>query len=808
MADTMDVDELGEPVPSFGTRFTVAPKDLHRDLQRSVTFSLEEGMNTKAIDLLCHLAYAGISTPAKPGAKKEIIIPSPEVLSILTTISLHPAFTTRRVGTLQADAALKASRYIRTIIRLAGASNCNLQQAWRFKRSIDGPAASDDEANTTRRMRNRNVVKAPPVGRRKRVGAAEIDTAPFAHLSIAHEESLFRLGDDIWAIIGWAMVCSCRYPKRWNLWRDFLELLVETLLADFQERIDAAETPMDMDLEGSLANSIGFLPNMVGGAGYKRIVRAIFANQSEKCRNEWTPVFPKETKKPPRSNGMKDWKAALENGLSSNKSAPTDIYSVMGKEAEEKMKEIRLNIDETSEAYLDFKAELARKGGFGDNLDADHEESEDDYNTGDTQPDDKAHPETDEHAIEAWGGIDSIVMRLKLMSLVSVYSVARDLVEEKKEQQLAEEQQLARSRKKKKPPQPQPPVSATTGPTEDMLETLQQALATPSVPVDEDIPSFLRKGDTGDVGDDAASSSSGSLSPASTGYITAYESSLNTPAAPTRIIDAINRSAASSPLSAPPSNLSPSPQFPSSPYVTALDIIMTSPVAVRGEAHMPVDTDIHLSSAPSDTLPPPPPPTDIPHLQPQAPHPNCKQISYFFAHDSKTLECFYDEYVDYLRAMPVKQMLLFTSPTVFPDAEIAFRASLLTLSLQSSMVWQPRYGWQTDLVTEQSLRECYLPHYARGNDVEAQVRMATLVEFLARLWHVKVGLRWDEELQDAVDAGIAARREKAEAAMSKKKKAPTAADKEMLSMLSMAEMRLRFLIQSARNATVKTKSAS
>ncbi|KAJ6257918.1 hypothetical protein Dda_7708 [Drechslerella dactyloides] len=797
----MDLDESGGTVPSFGTRATVEPKDFHRDLQRAVAISLEEGMNTKAIDLLCQVSYAGISTPAKPGAKKDVAIPPPEVLSILTTISLHPAFTTRRTGTLQLDAALRASRYIRTITRLAGPTNCRLQQAWRFKRSIDGAAASDDEANTTRRMRNRNVAKTGAVGRRgKRAAAADIDTAPFANLPIANEESLFRLSDDIWAVIGWAMVCSCRHPKRWDLWKDFLDLLLETLLADFQERIDAAQTPEDMDLEGSLANTIGFLPNMVGGAGYKRIVRAIFANRSDKSRNEWTPIFPKETKKPPKSNGIKDWQANLDSGLhSTNKPRRDDIYTAIRKNAE-KMKDIRLNIDESSEAYQDFRAELARKGAFGDGFDADQEESEDeDHHTGDTQPDDKTKLETDEHAMEAWGGIDSIVIRLKLMSLVSLVGAARDLVQQKKQRQLAEErEQLARSRRKRKPSES--PVPTATGVAEDTPETPQEHLVLPSTPVavrnTEDLPP-VNEEDTRD-GDSTSSSSSRSLSPASSLYMTAYESSLNTPNVPSRILDLDNRSDSSSSLSAPPSDLSLSPPFPSSPYLTALDIIITSPPAgLDGTADIPPIT-------PPQPFYLPPPPTDVPHLQPQAPQPNSKQISYLFAHDSETLECFYSEYVDCIRAMPLKQMILFTSPALYPAADIAFRASLLTRMLQTSMVWQPRNGWHSDLVTEDALRECYLPHHARGNDVESQVRMATLVECLARLWHVNQGIQWSEDLQAAVDAGIAARRERADAAVAKKKKkTPTPADKEMLLMLRTAEMRLRFLVQSAKNAASK-----
>ncbi|KAK6513392.1 hypothetical protein TWF281_005019 [Arthrobotrys megalospora] len=599
--DMMDVDtpELAaslETVLTFGTKASVTAVPYPKTVLERLVYSLEEGMDSKALDLLTHVSYAGISTPRKPQEKtKEIAIPPPEVLSIITTLSLHPTYTTRQIGLLETDVAIKASRYLRTITRLAGATNCQLQQAWQFKRSENSTTSKEEDVRT-RRMRNRNVAKTGAVARKGRQAANnEIDITPFANLEIANEENVFKRCDDIWSLIGWALVCSCVYKKRWEVWRDFLELLIETLQNDFQERIDAAPDPKDMDIQGTLITAVGFLPDLAGGAGYKRIVRAIFANGSEKSRNEWTPVFPKETKKPPKKE-YKKWKHTLDTNLyaAKRRGETEDALSMIRENAVKEFHKFRNNVNDTTEEYKDFRDQIATDRNFGD------DESEEESGIRPAKKEDKSRLETNEEAVETWGGVQAIIIRLKLMAL----------------------------------------------------------------------------------------------------------------------------------------------------------------------------------------------------------------LTYAFAYDIPTLSCFYTEFTDNLRFLPIKQLTLFLSTSFYPCPDNpVFRGTILTTILQRSMVFQPPGGWNenTDDLNDDVLTTWYFPHYARGTDIEAQVRMGSVLESLARLWHVNVpggkGIYWTEEMDEAVEKGIKVRREKATAAF-KRKKVPTGADEELMKMLGVVEGRLRILMRAAKVKTL------
>ncbi|KAF3933146.1 hypothetical protein ABW19_dt0205225 [Dactylella cylindrospora] len=759
----MDTNNSEEPIPSFGLTAFVAAKSYHRDLLEAVIYSLEEGMNEKAIDLLCQVSYAGISTLPRKGAKKDIYVPPPEVLSIITTLSLHPAFTTRQTGTSDRSTALKASRYLRTIIRLAGATNCKLQQAWNFRR-MEATSNPEEGDNTTRRMRNRNVNKVGAVGSRKgkKLNSVDIDTTPFANLVIANEESLFRSCDDIWALVGWALVCSCCYKKRWDYWRSFLDLLLETIQADFQERIEAVDNADDVDLEGSLITAIGLLPNMVGGAGYKRIARAIFANGSDKSRNEWSPVFKKETKKPPKKENIKEWTSTLELDLYGAKKGSTD--------------DVARTVDEESEAYKEFRAKLAQ--GAYDDYDGADEESEEDATKVLIKKDDKTKLETNKEALEAWGGMDSIILRQKLMCLVSAIGAVRDASEEKKKR-LQDKAVPPRKRRKKSHTPSSDDSQNADSPTASQQPLDPAAAGTdggkPAAAIDE-VPAN-----------------------GSTSYSTSRPDNLEA----TSTAKPPKNQASSEALSQISLHLPLSQNFneeePTSAAQPSLKLTPNTHKPLPLPSRLP-----HSHSFPSHLLPNPFRYRSPTILQKLPADPNNPQMTWIFAHDRETLRCFYEEYVDYVRAMPVKQMSLFTSSGVYPTIDPAFRATLLTQTLQKSMVWQPKFGWTTDVIDDESLRDWYLPHFARGQDVEGQVKMAILVEYLARLWHVNTpegtGLRWSPKMQRAADDGIRVRREKVEVALKKRKKR-TEADEELLEMLGMAEGRLRLLMGQAKAMT-------
>ncbi|KAK6332550.1 hypothetical protein TWF730_004210 [Orbilia blumenaviensis] len=670
---------------SLGTQATVKAVPFPKAVLDKLIITLEEGMDSKALDFLTQITYSGISTPPKPStsfSKKEITIPPSNVLTVITNISLHPTYTTRRTSTSfeTDDVAIKASSYLRNITRLAGATNCALQSAWGFRRYSGAAAAAsllammgDGISTTGRRTRIRPTTTATTTtttttttaasrkkGRQKlNNSGGEIDITPFANLPLANNENMFNRADDIWSIIGWAFVCSCVHKHRWHVWRDFLELLVEVLTNDFQERIDAAvaaaeeggEEDGEVDLQGSLITSMGFLPDLDGGAGYKRVVRAIFANGEEKSRNEWTAIFPKETKGPPRKEQTnRKWTTAttdmntdtagtkttaaggLYAGKSGNKEEEGDVLKNLGANVVKDYHKFRNNVNDSSESYKEFRDKLAANefdDDDGDDSDDENEEEKQSTNKplskkkkqkdgGTSEGEEKFRLQTPAEAAEAWGGMQAIILRLKFMAL----------------------------------------------------------------------------------------------------------------------------------------------------------------------------------------------------------------LTYTFAHDIPTLDCFYTEFTDTLRLLPLPQLQLFTSTSFLPPqtqitpgenkisaTNPAFHGTILTTILQKSMTFQPATatGWNehTDSINDYTLKTWYLPHPARGSDVECQVRLTSTLESLARLWHTwnleNGGWEWSVEMEEAVEEGIRVRRERAEAALEKRRKVRkrNEVDEVMIRMLGVVEGRLRCLVRVAKVVTLR-----
>ncbi|KAK6514279.1 hypothetical protein TWF506_008676 [Arthrobotrys conoides] len=896
MVDDMDIDtpnhvaEAPDELP-LGTQATVKAIPFPKAVLDKLIYSLEEGMDSKALDFLTHVSYAGISTPLKPyESKKGVLIPPPNVFSVITNISLHPNYTTRQIGNLETDAAIKASQYLRTLTRIAGATNCDLQTAWQFKRSKAFSSATLEDP-TTRQTRNRNVVKTGAVGRkgRQKKTQQDIDVTPFANLDIANEDNVFNRCDDIWSVVGWALVCSCVYKKRWDVWRDFLELLIELLTNDFQERIDAAkDNPQAVDLQGSLITAVGFLPDLGGGAGYKRIVRAIFANGSEKSRNEWTPVFPKETKKPPKKEQSK-WasNSILDSAKARRGDSNEDVLANLGANMADEYHKFRNNVNDNSEAYKEFRDKLATTG-FLDEDDSEEEEN----GTGLAKKDSKSTLETHEEAVAIWGGVEAIIIRLKFMALVSEigatyeralsYQKEKEMgaLSEQKKQKQKNKKSIAKGKKGKNSQEAAVPFKQADREVSEQPETIT-VMTTPTkrgtvklrtpqnfnqwgeegrrpkgettTPTKQSTPfpfplppteNLLPSPSSSPNPDEQKYSSLLRSSPVSEGYYETAPTSL----CETTFFSTVDKLSSPLPsfciLPESLSPISPTPQslqtFPFTfsfpllhtplPPLKELPFTFSFPFFKTPLPQPPPQSieDLQLTSSPPSSLPSqtPTPPPSLLHLlqsppQKQQSQPQNKpqkqqsnpplQLTYVFSHDIPTLSCFYTEFTDTLRLLPIPQLLPFISTSYYPcRTNTAFRGTLLTSILQKSMTFQPPGGWSenTDGITDDILLHYYFPHVARGNDIESQVRMGNVLESLARLFHVTSkangggGLAWSVEMEEAVEEGIEARREKATAAFKKKKK-PTEADKELMKMLGMAEGRLRVLVRIAKAASVR-----
>ncbi|KAF3297317.1 hypothetical protein TWF132_007418 [Orbilia oligospora] len=875
--DMMDIDSpnlVAEALEDFplGTQATVKAAPFPKAVLEKLIYSLEEGMDSKALDFLAHVSYTGISTPLKPHEdKKEILIPPADVFSVITNISLHPKYTTRQIGNLETDVAIKASKYLRTLTRIAGATNCDLQTAWQFKRSkATSPGRLEDP--TTRRTRGRSIVKTGAVGRkgRQKVGQQDIDVTPFANLDIANEESVFKRCDDIWSVVGWALVCSCVYKKRWDVWRDFLELLIELLTNDFQERVDAAEEdPRAVDLQGSLITAVGFLPDLGGGAGYKRIARAIFANGSEKSRNEWVPVFPKETKKPPKKKESK-WASKSILDSSKPRGDNKNVLANLGANMVDEYHKFRNNVNDNSEAYKQFRDKLATNDFLGGEDEDDSEEEE--PGTGPAKKDDKSKLETQAEALATWGGVEAIIIRLKLMSLVSEIGAAyeralfyqkemeMEVLAEQKKQRQKNKKPTAKGKNGKNLPETAMPskqedrevseqpenVIITTTPTKQGLVKLRtpqnfkqrvggeegELTGETTTPTKQSTPLPLPLPPTKNISpspslpphsDEQNHLSLFKSSPMSEGY---YETAPTSPCETTffSTVDKLSSPFPSLrilPESSSPTS-SPSPQpLQNSPFTFSLPHLQNPLPPIPPPPQSLQDFQVTSSSSPLSSLPsetPTPPPflsllqTPSQNKQPQKQPSNpLLQLTYTFAHDIPTLSCFYIEFTDTLRLLPIPQLLPFISTSYYPcRTNPSFRGTLLTIILQNSMIFQPRGGWSenTDSISDDILLRHYFPHAARGNDIESQVRMANVLEALTRLFHVTCkssggcGLMWSVEMEEAVEEGIRARRKKATTAF-RKKKNPTEADEELMKMLGMAEGRLRMLVRIAKMMTLE-----
>jgi len=233
-------------------------------------------------------------------------------------------------------------------------------------------------------------------------------------LRFARRESVFDRGDDFWAVIGWGFTCACTNGKgkrekwmrrRWEgAWRRWIGVVVEGLERDWVERgevgnlLSGSEVAGDTGREGALV--LKYLPDTTGSAGVRRVARAIFANGRGRMGAEWKEVWAGETEALSSAKG---------------KSAVGTVPHKKGKKAG---KEGRLGEEDNG------KSGRVRLGVF--------DESEDDYfsDASDTAEIEKegcseedmilvrATSEQSPNSTDAWGGVDAVELRRKIIMLV------------------------------------------------------------------------------------------------------------------------------------------------------------------------------------------------------------------------------------------------------------------------------------------------------------------------------------------------------------------------------------------------------
>ncbi|KAK4192038.1 hypothetical protein QBC35DRAFT_261313 [Podospora australis] len=193
-----------------------------------IQFHLEEKLYPAAISMLNDmLAICPTTAPHKSQTTKKrapVRIASPPQLAYLSTMAIHPTFTTRPPEKEKTTPPTRdgsgALSYLRGLLTIAGPVNANFRAAFAFKQNLGG-----------RFDRTRGY------GSDDMSGGSSGEESDAMHGAFAKTELLFKRAPNFWSVLGWAFRCAASYPERWKYWRVWLELMVEVLEADWDERL-------------------------------------------------------------------------------------------------------------------------------------------------------------------------------------------------------------------------------------------------------------------------------------------------------------------------------------------------------------------------------------------------------------------------------------------------------------------------------------------------------------------------------------------------------------------------------------------
>lgn len=189
---------------------------------------------------------------------------------------------------------------------------------------------------------------------------------------LANVGSLWTRAEEFWQVVGWCFNCSILHKRRWERWNAWLSYMLEVLEADWDVREHG-------EGDGSREKSLimKYINSGVTTAGRQRkILRAVFADGRTKSVAEFGEIWQNETKELKKD---------------------TDV------------KKVEKKIDIEADNYGDYMQE------------------EDDEDLEDSSEDHSSSPEPQSrdsipNVADDLGGMDSVNLRLRLLSLLSKVS--------------------------------------------------------------------------------------------------------------------------------------------------------------------------------------------------------------------------------------------------------------------------------------------------------------------------------------------------------------------------------------------------
>ncbi|KAF8852394.1 hypothetical protein BDZ45DRAFT_599976 [Acephala macrosclerotiorum] len=254
------------------------------DIRQHIHIYLDEGLYYNALILLTDLVTSGASYP---NPQKPIYAPAPLHIELVSALLIHPKHTNQASADDRAELASQSITFLRNVLAILGPLNANLADAFSY--------ATHLSSRTSRRSRNAAELDDGSSGSDTEDGFEKMRGV------IANKGRIRNCAKDFWHMVGWALNCSVKYPKRWKYWKVWLDFMLDVLDADWKER----ERPgPEADLENSLL--LKYLSEVRGRSSpMKRVVRSAFAAGSLEDLKEFPEVFLNETKELKAQNGQK-----------------------------------------------------------------------------------------------------------------------------------------------------------------------------------------------------------------------------------------------------------------------------------------------------------------------------------------------------------------------------------------------------------------------------------------------------------------------------------------------------------------------
>lgn len=221
-------------------------------------------------------AGASISTPAQPHIG---FLPPSTQIALAASLVAHKYKTASQENSRGSDAAL---RYLQCLLNTIEApAYAYIRQAFIFP---------------TERTRRR------PRGHRsatRSVSPEEDDDIDHLFCEAANEKSLWYRADDFWHIVGWSLNCSVAYKERWLRWKLWLKVMLDLLEGDWEVCVKRSQRE-DAEEEVVLQQSLIWLYVASAGGSItrtmrRRIVKAIFAMASVESLRDYPEIWENET---------------------------------------------------------------------------------------------------------------------------------------------------------------------------------------------------------------------------------------------------------------------------------------------------------------------------------------------------------------------------------------------------------------------------------------------------------------------------------------------------------------------------------